>query len=137
MLKIGGRIREIRMTKGLTLGQVGLRSGLDRTYISRIESGKIANPSHDTISKVARGLGVAVSELFIKEKESLAAVKDLRITEEELAPYGIKHVSLAEREYVQKLLDIFRSANDRAILGIKINIDLFHYSSRQLRQKIT
>lgn len=137
MSKIGERIREIRKAKGLSLGQVGLRGGIDRTYISRIESGKVANPSHDTLAKVARGLGLAVPELFIKEKEPLPAVKGHRIAEEELAPYGIEYYSVAEREYIRKLIEIFRSANDKAIMGIKINIDLFHYSSRQTRHKIT
>ena len=137
MSKIGERVREIRKAKGLSLGQVGLRSGIDRTYISRIESGKVANPSHDTLSKVAQGLGIVVSELFVKGKEPLPGVKGPRMAEEELAPYGIEYYSAAEKEYIRKLIEIFRSANDKAIIGIKINIDLFHYSSRQLRHKIT
>lgn len=137
MSTIGERVREIRKAKGLSLGQVGLRSGIDRTYISRIESGKVANPSHDTLAKVAQGLGIVVSELFVKGKEPLPSGKGHRIAEEELAPYGIEYFSAAERDYIRKLIDILRSANDRAIMGIKINIDLFHYSSRQLKHKIT
>lgn len=137
MPTVGEITREIRMAKGLSLGQVALRSGLDRTYISRIESGKIANPSHKTLEKMAKGLKVTPSELFVKEKEPLPAVKGHRTAEEELAPYGIEYYSAGEREYIRKLIEILRSANDKAIMGIKINIDMFHYSSRQLKHKIT
>lgn len=129
MAKVGEIIREIRKTKGLSLGQVALRSGLDRTYISRIESGKIANPSHKTLEKIIRGLKVTAAELFRKEKP------EAPMAEEKIAPYGTEYYSDVEREYMRKLLEIFRGANERAILGIKINIDLF-YQSRHRKDTV-
>ena len=129
MAKVGEIIRELRKAKGLSLGQVALRSGLDRTYISRIESGKIASPSHKTLEKITRGLNVTAAELFRKEKP------DARLAEEEIASYGTEYYSDIEREYIRKLLDILRGANEPAILGIKINIDLF-YQSRNRKQTV-
>lgn len=129
MPKVGEIIREIRKSKGLSLGQVALRSGLDRTYISRIESGKIANPSHKTLEKMARGLKITEAELFRKGRPKAG------VAEEEVAPYGMEFYSTAEGEYVRKLLDIFKGANEQAIIGIKINIDLFH-RSRNIKQAL-
>lgn len=122
MIKVGEIIRKIRKTKGLSLGQVALRSGLDRTYISRIESGKIANPSHKTLAKIVKGLKVTAAELFIKEKSETS------VAEEEMTPYGDEYYSTIEREYIGKLLEILRCSNKRAVLGIKINIDVFHHA---------
>lgn len=133
MPKVGEIIREIRKVKGLSLGQVALRSGLDRTYISRIESGKVANPSHKTLEKIAKGLKVTPSELFAKKGHPPA--KGHHVAEEEVAYYGAEYVEPAEREYVKKLLEIFKGANERAILGIKINIELFH-RNRNIKQTI-
>ena len=133
MPQLGEMIRETRKGKGLSLGQVALRSGLDRTYISRIESGKIANPSHKTLMKVAKGLGIAASEFFVKEKHQPA--KGHPVAEEAVVPYGVEYLSTPEKEYVKKLLEIFRGVNGRAIAGIKINIELFH-QSRNMKQTI-
>lgn len=126
MSQIGEKIRHIRDSKGLSLGQVAMKSGLDRTYISRIESERIGNPSHNTLLKIAKGLGIPASGLFIKEEKDLQ-IKGYHIAEEKPAPYGAEHPARIEKEYVRKLLDIFRGSNDRAIVGIKINIDIFHH----------
>lgn len=41
------------------------RAALDRSYIAGIEAG-LRNPSVKAVGKVARGLGVSLSELFDK-----------------------------------------------------------------------
>lgn len=55
-MEIGGRIRQVRMQKGLTQGE--LVSGIcSITYLSRIESGKI-KPSSSFIKKVSKKLDI-------------------------------------------------------------------------------
>lgn len=62
--KFGDRVRELRMRKGIT-SQIDLanKADLDRTYVGGIERGE-RNPSLKNIQKIARALGVSMSELF-------------------------------------------------------------------------
>jgi transcriptional regulator with XRE-family HTH domain len=56
-------VRVAREKAGLTQEQLAWAAGLHQTEIARIEGGR-RNPGLDTVFKVARGLGVAPSELF-------------------------------------------------------------------------
>lgn len=60
--KLGKKIKQLRADKGLTQEKLGERAGLDRAYISGVETGQ-RNPSIKNITKLAKGLGVRVSEL--------------------------------------------------------------------------
>ena len=62
-LSIGERIRTRRHELGLTLKQVGGRTGLSVSLISQIELGKSAASVH-TLYKVATALGVRVGVFF-------------------------------------------------------------------------
>jgi len=53
--KIGNRIREIRMKKGLTSEQLARMSGLKQQSISRIEFGKFST-GIDILGKIAKAL---------------------------------------------------------------------------------
>jgi transcriptional regulator with XRE-family HTH domain len=61
---VGGEVRRWRQTRGLTLAQVGLRSGLNIGYLSQIENGK-AVPSLDALTAIAAGLEVPIAWLFL------------------------------------------------------------------------
>jgi transcriptional regulator with XRE-family HTH domain len=62
-VQLGARVREIRRGQQKTQGDVAERAGLSYKFIGEVERG-MANPSIDTIEKLARGLGVSVSQLF-------------------------------------------------------------------------
>lgn len=59
---IGGRIREFRTRAGLTQEKLAERAGLPQSHISKLENRK-HSPSHLTIQKIAKALGVKVSQL--------------------------------------------------------------------------
>ncbi|MFD5601415.1 helix-turn-helix domain-containing protein [Leucobacter sp. NPDC058333] len=60
----GRRLRELRAEGGWTSQEAfALHAGLDRTYVSGIESGR-RNPTLDVLVRVAGALNVPVSELF-------------------------------------------------------------------------
>lgn len=61
---VGGEIRRWRQTRGLTLAQVGERSGLNVGYLSQIENGK-AVPSLDALLAIADAIEVPVAWLFL------------------------------------------------------------------------
>ena len=71
VLNFGKALRRIREKRGLSQGDVFRCSGLERTYISRIESGLIEDPRISTAVILARALGVSVDEL-VREAEQAA-----------------------------------------------------------------
>jgi len=60
--RLSERLREIRKAKKLTQQELAEKAGLHRAYFWDIENGR--NISIKTAYKVARALGVKLSELF-------------------------------------------------------------------------
>ena len=61
--RFGCTIRQHRTARGLTLEQVAERAGVTPDYLGTLENGRRA-PSLSSVIAVARGLGVAPSELL-------------------------------------------------------------------------
>jgi len=68
-LAVGPSIRRYRVAEGLTLAELARRSGVSIATISKIENGKISG-GFETIYKLARGLGVLVTEIIDGEAEA-------------------------------------------------------------------
>jgi transcriptional regulator with XRE-family HTH domain len=64
-MDIGKRIRTLREAKGLSQGDIEKRSGLLRSYISRVEGGYTA-PSLTTLDKFAKALEVESYQLLFR-----------------------------------------------------------------------
>lgn len=61
--RLGLRISRLREAKDLSQRQLALVLELDRVTLNKIESGT-ANPTFETLVRIANGLGVEVEELF-------------------------------------------------------------------------
>lgn len=61
--RLGLRISRLREAKDLSQKQLALVLELDRVTLNKIESGT-ANPTFETLIRIANGLGVEVEELF-------------------------------------------------------------------------
>lgn len=61
--KLGERIKQIRLSKGISQEKFALSIEMDRTYYASVESGK-RNISIINIEKIANGLEVSLEELF-------------------------------------------------------------------------
>lgn len=59
---ISKRIRDLRIAAGLTQEQLADRSGLTQSHICRLERGE-HSPNGLTLSKIAKGLGVPITDL--------------------------------------------------------------------------
>lgn len=62
-MNIGYKIRKVREAKSLSQKQVALSINMDQSQYSKIEKGK-TDPSCSTMEKIAKALGVELSELF-------------------------------------------------------------------------
>lgn len=60
--KIGKNIRRIRVKKGLTQLDLAAECEMEESNIGRIENGN-TNPTVRTLLKIAKALGVSLSEL--------------------------------------------------------------------------
>jgi transcriptional regulator with XRE-family HTH domain len=60
---IGDRLRDLREEKKLSQGDIEKRTGLLRSYISRVENGHTV-PAIETLEKLARALEVPLYQLF-------------------------------------------------------------------------
>ncbi|MED5247677.1 helix-turn-helix domain-containing protein [Priestia sp. LL-8] len=64
-LKFGLTIKNYRLLKGISQEKLAEKVGLHRTYISEVERGE-RNISLVNIQKIAEGLDVAVSDIFLE-----------------------------------------------------------------------
>jgi len=64
IVMFGKTIRRLRKSRGLSQVRLGQLSGITNTYISQLENGVAANPSRQTMHKLAEALGVQGSVLM-------------------------------------------------------------------------
>lgn len=62
-LAFGHRLRQSRLSKGLSQEALGDLAGLDRTYVGSVERGE-RNPSLLAICRFAQALGIQPSQLM-------------------------------------------------------------------------
>ncbi len=86
--RIGPQLRQLRTTAGLTQLELAERAGVADGTISRLERGRLKEPSAHLVEKLAAGLGVGVQDLLRRtgkppkglrgsEARLLAQVRDL------------------------------------------------------------
>jgi transcriptional regulator with XRE-family HTH domain len=82
--RLGGRVRELRRGRGLTLEELARQSGVSRAMISKLERGE-KNPTLVVAAKLAEGLGVTLSrlagmeerrEIFVVPRERRMVMRD-------------------------------------------------------------
>jgi XRE family transcriptional regulator, regulator of sulfur utilization len=62
--RLGAVVRRLRRERDWTQEQLGKRAGLAQAHISEIESEVRAHPTAVVVKKLARALGVPVTELL-------------------------------------------------------------------------
>jgi transcriptional regulator with XRE-family HTH domain len=62
-MNIGETIRNFRLQKGLSQGDIEKRTGLLRCYLSRVENGHTI-PSLDTLAKIAGAMDLPLGQFF-------------------------------------------------------------------------
>ena len=62
---LGKRIRELRLDKGLSQAQLGMKIFKDQQSIHKVESGQF-NPSYIYLLEICEGLEISIEDLFRK-----------------------------------------------------------------------
>ena len=76
LVELGQKIRALRTERGMTLDDVVARSGLTKSWLSKVENFRVT-PSLPGLIQIAEGLGVPVSSLFegLEVRPNLVLVK--------------------------------------------------------------
>lgn len=61
------KVKEARKEAGLTQEGLSIKSGISRTTISGLESGRVTTATTDTLTKIARALNKTVAEIFFAD----------------------------------------------------------------------
>lgn len=100
--EIGERLRALRKERGLSQGELGEKSGIHFTHISRCERG-LSQPTADTLRRLADALNVSVSAIMDEAtEEPTFEDPELRKKLSE-----IERLPADDRMVVIKLLDAF------------------------------
>ena len=78
---IGSTIRDFRLQKGMSQGDIEKRTGLLRCYLSRVENGHTV-PSLETLQKIAGALELQLAQFFAEDP--IREVAALNLSEDEI-----------------------------------------------------
>ena len=67
-MDIGGKIRQLRTQKGLTLEELASRSELTKGFLSQLER-ILTSPSIDSLNDILEALGTNLAEFFQEDKD--------------------------------------------------------------------
>jgi transcriptional regulator with XRE-family HTH domain len=82
-MNIGETIRNYRLQKGMSQGDIEKRTGLLRCYLSRVENGHTI-PSLDTLAKIATAMDVTLAQFFHDGNGDSGAKVPAQLAEEEV-----------------------------------------------------
>jgi transcriptional regulator with XRE-family HTH domain len=85
--QIGSRIQKRRASRGLTLQELARKSGISASMISKIENSRCLPPI-STYAKIAEGLGLAVEELIVENRDHSDLFSIVRAAERTIISHG-------------------------------------------------
>ena len=84
-MEFGPLLRDLRKQQRLTQQQLADAVGVDFTYISKVENGRVAPPSEETLRKIASALRADPEELLAQAGKVGPELKDAAAAEPQLA----------------------------------------------------
>ncbi len=61
---VGQVLKRLREAKALTQDTVAQKAGITQEYVAKLESGAKKNPSLEVLKRLAKAMGVSVTELL-------------------------------------------------------------------------
>ena len=88
---IGQNLNRLRTEQDLSLGQLAERSGVSKAMLSQIEQGS-ANPTVNSLFKIASGLGVSYSALMDQPAPAVSVARrdEVALQEDEQGSYRLR-----------------------------------------------
>lgn len=81
MTDLGNNIKKIRTSlpsgiksgKSMLQRELAKKAGIPASSLCNIENGKYANPTWEMLSKISRGLGCSIADLFAVDKKKISS----------------------------------------------------------------
>jgi transcriptional regulator with XRE-family HTH domain len=103
-MNVGQNIRRVRTNKNMSQKELTAIINMGSAQYSRIENGK-TDPSVSTLERIAKALGVSLSELFISEEKDLESTSYDKSLMEKVKL--IEELQEDEKLVIFKILDAF------------------------------
>jgi len=98
MSDIGDFLRSLREKNNLTLKDLSDKSGVGQSTISDIETGNSKSPRMNTLSKLAKALGVSINDFFDSDE---TIIEDINIPQEYTDKYKV--TSRDKKQYLDHM----------------------------------
>lgn len=108
MTDFGTKLKQLRKERRITQRDLADRTGIDFTYISKMENGKLENPpSEKTITNIAKSLGTDAEELLLLAQKVPLGIKDTIINDKLATAFLRKIPTMTndQRNLIQKIID--------------------------------
>lgn len=129
-LKIGRKIRQIRLQNKLTLEKIAQRAGFTKSYLSMVESGK-KSPPIATLSKIAQAFGMDIGAFFEQKKPEdrmiLVRKEERKVVVRDGTIFGYRYESIAPTKAHKKMEPFIISLPSKSREG-----DLFDHAGEEL-----
>jgi transcriptional regulator with XRE-family HTH domain len=116
LLDVCLKMKTHRLRRNLTLGDVAAKTGMDSSTLSRLENGRLANPTLSTLQRYAAAIGLRL-RMDVAEAAAGAGGADARPGEEEHVPQGYPVRFIHEEATVEAL-------RERWIQGVNAGRDV-------------
>jgi len=101
-MEFGERLRELRLQQGLSQRKLAKEVGINFTYLSKIETGKMSPPAQDTIQRLATALDADPDELLVLAGRVPNDVKDV-VTKSSELPTFLREIQDLDEGEIEEL----------------------------------
>lgn len=107
MNDFGTKLKQLRKERRITQRDLADRTGIDFTYISKMENGKLENPpSEKTITNIAESLGANAEELLLLARKVPFGIKNTIINDKLATAFLRKIPTMTDeqRDLIEKII---------------------------------
>lgn len=105
MNELGMKIRELRLSLGMSQEELGAKIGVKKAAIHKYESGLVVNLKRETIDKLANALDTTPAYLMGWDKNANAQAQDIPVALS--IPKGYDKLTEEERAQIDSLIEMF------------------------------
>jgi HTH-type transcriptional regulator, competence development regulator len=102
MMTFGERLRQLRLERRMNQRTLAAKVHIDFTYLSKIENGKMAPPSADTIVRLAKALNTDADELLLLANKVPEDLKPV-ITQSPALPAFLRSIRDLSKDELEEL----------------------------------
>jgi HTH-type transcriptional regulator, competence development regulator len=106
----GPTMRQLRREKGISQRQLAEGVGVDFSYISKVENGRLPPPAADTVEAICQFLGVPSERLLALTGKVTSTVTEMLGSSQAAQTFmqKAKHYNITEREWDELSLHLSR-----------------------------